>query len=111
MGTPSTQVREEARNDLLHFLIYSGWDAHRPLEFPAVVGLSQSAATAIGRRGKFELTGAYLDRQVEDTINEAREAFAAMKVGEFDEISFSRKSLNGAHKMAACAGAAGAAPQ
>lgn len=96
-GFALARVREEARGDLLHFLMYSGWDARRPLDFLQSWGY-RSCCDRYWAAGEVELTGAYLDRQVEDTINEAREAFAAMKVGEFDEISFSRKSLNGAHR-------------
>jgi hypothetical protein len=96
-GFALARVREEARGDLLHFLMYSGWDARRPLDFLQSWGY-RNCCDRYWAAGEVELTGAYLDRQVEDTINEAREAFAAMKVGEFDEISFSRKSLNGAHR-------------
>ena len=96
-GYALTQVREEARNDLLHFLIYSGWDAHRPLEFLQSWGYRVSC-DRYWSAGEVQLTSDYLDRQVEETISEARAVFTSMNVGVFDEISFSRKSLTGVHK-------------
>jgi len=96
-GYALTQVREEARNDLLHFLMYSGWDARRPLEFLQSWGY-RNCCDRYWTAGEIQLTSVYLDRQVEETINEARATFTAMNVGVFDEISFSRKSLTGAHK-------------
>jgi len=96
-GHALAHVREEARGDLLHFLMYSGWDARRPLTFLQSWGY-RNCCDRYWAAGEVQLTSAYLDRQVEETISQAREAFAAMNVGEFDEISFSRKSLTGAHK-------------
>jgi hypothetical protein len=96
-GHAIARVREEARSDLLHFLIYTGWDRHRPLEFLQSWGY-RNCCDRYWSAGEVQLTGAYLDRQVEETISVARETFTALNVGAFDEISFSRKSLNGAHR-------------
>ncbi len=96
-GRALARIREEVRGDLLHFLIYSGWDAHHPLDFLQSWGY-RNCCDRYWSDGDIQLTTTYLDRQVEETINEAREAFTSMNVGEFDEISFSRKSLTGAHK-------------
>lgn len=96
-GHAIARVREEARGDLLHFLIYTGWDRRRPLEFLQSWGY-RNCCDRYWSAGEVQLTGAYLDRQVEETISVARETFTALNVGAFDEISFSRKSLNGAHR-------------
>lgn len=96
-GHALARIREEVRADLFHFLMYAGWDAHHPLDFLQSWGY-RNCCDRYWVAGEVQLTGAYLDRQVEETINEAREAFTSMKVSEFDEISFSRKSLTGAHK-------------
>jgi hypothetical protein len=96
-GLALARIREEARGDLLHFQMYSGWDAHRPLDFLQSWGY-RNCCDRYWALGEVQLTSAYLDRQVEETINEAREAFTAQNMREFDEISFSRKSLTGAHK-------------
>lgn len=96
-GNALARIREEVRGDLLHFLIYSGWDNRHPLDFLQSWGY-RNCCDRYWLEGEAHLTSAYLDRQVEETINEARDAFIAMNVKEFDEISFSRKSLTGAHK-------------
>lgn len=96
-GLALSRIREEVRGDLFHFLLYAGWDAHHPLNFLQSWGY-RNVCDRYWSVGEVFLTGSYLDRQVEETINEARDAFTAMNITEFDEISFSRKSLNGAYK-------------
>lgn len=95
-GRAFANLREEARSDVLHFLIYSGWNIHDPLEFLPSWAY-RDCCDRYWEVGTVSLTSDYLDRQVQETINKAREIFEAMNVGEFSEISFSRKSLNGAH--------------
>lgn len=96
-GQALARIREDVRGDLFHFLMYSGWDARRPLDFLQSWGY-RNCCDRYWSAGEVQLTSTYLDRQVEETINGARTAFDALNVTEFDEISFSRKSLTGAHK-------------
>lgn len=96
-GHALARVREDVRGDLLHFLMYAGWNASRPLDFLQSWGY-RNCCDRYWAMGQVQLTSAYLDRQVEETITEAREVFTALNLGDFDEISFSRKSLTGAHK-------------
>lgn len=96
-GLALSRIREDVRGDLFHFLMYSGWDARHPLDFLQSWGY-RNCCDRYWSAGEAHLSAAFLDRQVEETINEARDAFTAMNVREFDEISFSRKSLTGAHK-------------
>lgn len=96
-GRALNYVSEGIRGDLLHFLMYSGWDSHRPLDFLQSWGY-RNCCDRYWFDGDVLLTSTYLDRQVEETINEARESFTLINVNEFDEISFSRRSLTGAHK-------------
>lgn len=96
MGHVFAGLREDVQGDLLHFLMYSGWQSTQPREF------LQSWAYRDGcdrywRAGNLILNADYLDRQVQETINDARQAFQEMDVGEFSEVSFSLKSIQGLH--------------
>jgi hypothetical protein len=91
-----SQIREEARADLLHYLMYTGWSEAHPTEF-----LQSWAYRRVCDRywemGTVEIP-AVARRLVEDIINEAHATFSALPVDEFDDISFGTKSLTGAHK-------------
>lgn len=95
-GFALAQVREDIRGDLLHYLMYSGWTAHQPTEFLQSWAYRE-VCDQYWALGTVELTNSYLDRQVGEIIALARDAFSQMNIGAFDEISFSRKSLTGAH--------------
>lgn len=97
MGMVLGRLREDVRGDLLHFLMYSGWNPTKPLEFLQSWAY-RACCDHYWQARDMELTSAYLDNLVENTINIARDAFTAMNVGDFEEISFSRKSLTGVHK-------------
>lgn len=96
-GNALAKIKEDVRGDLFHFLMYSGWDARSPMEFLQSWGY-RNCCDRYWVMGEVELTSSYLDRQVEETINQAYEIFSELNVPEFDDISFSRKSLTGAHK-------------
>lgn len=91
-----SQIRKEARADLLHYLMYTGWSEAHPTEF-----LQSWAYRRVCDRywemGTVEIP-AVARRLVEDIINEAHATFSALPVDEFDDISFGTKSLTGAHK-------------
>jgi len=96
VGTFLAQIREEARADLLHYLMYTGWSEAHPTEF-----LQSWAYRRVCDR-YWEMSTveipAVARRLVEDIINEAHATFSALPVDEFDDISFGTKSLTGAHK-------------
>ncbi len=96
-GQALAHIREDVRGDLLHFLIYTGWNGSQPLEFLQSWGY-RNCCDRYWYAGDVQLTNDYLGRQVEETITEARESFLALGITEFDDISFSRRSLTGAHK-------------
>lgn len=96
-GRALSDIREEARGDILHFLMYAGWDAEDPMTFPQSWGY-RNCCDRYWAAHEVQLTSPYLDRQVEETIDEAYRTFEALNVPEFDEVAFSRKSLTGAHK-------------
>lgn len=97
LGQTFVRIREEVQSDLLHFLMYTGWDAKNSLNFLQSWGY-RNCCDRYWALEEFQLTSSYLDRQVEETITEAREYFDALQVSDFDEVSFSRKSLTGVHK-------------
>ncbi|MBI5668045.1 MAG: hypothetical protein HZC41_08545 [Chloroflexi bacterium] len=96
-GFALAKIREDVRSDLLHYLMYTGWEESDPVNFLP----SWSYRICCDRYWEGQevtLDSDYLNRQVEETINQAREAFAQLNIGEVAEVSFSRKSLEGAHK-------------
>lgn len=90
------QIREEARADLLHYLMYTGWSEASPTDFLQSWAYRR-VCNQYWEMGTVDIP-AVADRLVEDIINEANTTFRALQVDEFDDISFSNKSLTGAHK-------------
>lgn len=95
-GLALASVREDVRGDILHFLMYTGWTSNAPTQF------LQSWAYRLvcdqyWEHGTVALTSSYLDAQVGEVINIAQAYFPQIGVSNFDEVSFSRKSLRGAH--------------
>jgi hypothetical protein len=97
LGNALARIREDVRGDLFHLLLYSGWDANDPTTFLQSWGY-RTCCNRYWTEGEVQLTSVYLDRQVEETIAEARETFTTLNIPEFDEVSFSRRSLTGVHK-------------
>lgn len=97
LGHSIAKIREDIRGDLLHFLLYTGWKASDPRDFNQSWGY-RTCCDRFWAQGEVELTGGYLDRVVEEIITDARETFVNLNVTDFDEISFSRKSLTGVIK-------------
>lgn len=93
-GIALAQVRDDVRADLLHFLLYTGWSAKRPKEFLQSWGY-RTVCDQYWGQDTVALANDYLAHQVAEVISLAQNTFAQMDVGEFDEISFSRKSLRG----------------
>lgn len=96
IGCTLQKVRDDARRDLLHFLLYAGWSKTMPKAFLPSWAYRQ-VCDEYWEKGEVDLSNTYLDQQVGETINIAHTAFSQMNVGEFDEISFSRQSIRGAH--------------
>lgn len=94
-GLALAKMRADVRQDMLHFLIYTGWSAKRPTEFLQSWAY-RMVCNQYWELGTTELTNDYLDRQVAQIIDLAQTVFSAMEVGDFSEISFSRKSIRGA---------------
>ena len=94
LGLALAQVRDDARGDLLHLLLFTGWNENEPTAFMQSWAYRQCCLRYWSEE-KVELTTAYIDRQVAETVDEAATAFASL--GDFQASSFSRKSLNGAH--------------
>lgn len=96
-GFALARLRENVQADILHYLIYTGWKEKDPLNFLP----SWAYRLCCDRYWDAQnvlLNVEYLNRQVEETISQARSAFLQMGIEEFQEISFSRKSLEGAKK-------------
>jgi hypothetical protein len=96
MGRVFAELRENTQGDILHFFMYSGWQSTRPREFLSSWAY-RNGCDRYWQAGELSLSPDYLDRQVQETINEARQTFQEINVGEFDEVSFSLKSLQGLH--------------
>jgi len=95
-GLALASMRDDARGDILHFLMYTGWTPNAPTEF------LQSWAYRLvcdqyWEQGTVALTSNYLHAQIGEVINIAEEYFPQIGVSDFDEVSFSRKSLRGVH--------------
>jgi len=96
-GFAFTRMRDSVQADILHYLMYAGWSAKDPLNFLP----SWAYRLCCDRYWEAQnvvLNAEYLNRQVEETISRARSAFLEMGLSEFQEISFSSKSLAGARK-------------
>jgi hypothetical protein len=96
-GYALASLREDIRGDILHFLMYTGWNVKKPLEFMPSWAY-RDCCDRYWQAGSLTLSSDYIERQVQETINKARSEFEALQIGEFEEVSFSRKSLSGAHK-------------
>lgn len=97
LGEQLVRFREEVRGDLLHFLMYTGWQPTSSLDFLQSWSYRQ-CCDRYWSASELDLTNAYLDLQVEETILEAKTAFQGMGFDAFEEVSFSRKSLTGAYR-------------
>jgi len=93
-GKDFARIREDAKGDLLHFLMYTGWNSTKPLEFLQSWAY-RYCCDLFWSKEEVELSSNFLNQLVEDVINVARDTFIKLGVQDFDEISFSRKSLNG----------------
>lgn len=93
-GISVARARSEVYGDLLHFLLYTSWSDTAPLEFLQSWSYRE-CCLRYWREGRVELTPEYLDRQVSEFNAYAPQAFAHL--GEFSDVSFSRKSLTGAY--------------
>ena len=95
-GVALTSIKEEARADILHLLMYSRWNEADPLDFLPSWSYRVSC-DSYWKNHSVQLTDEFLDQQVEHIINEAEIAFTKMGFEKVDSVSFSRKSLVGFH--------------
>lgn len=96
-GNSFLQIREDAQNDVLHFLFYTLWSANAP----GTAIKSWSYRYNVDRY--WDMQTAVLDsdnvtRRVEEARNDAEVAFADMGLSEVDPASFGPKSLTAIHK-------------
>lgn len=96
-GEAFVQLRENVQPDILHFLMYSGWREEQPTNFLPSWAY-RLCCDAYWQLSTTILSAEFLDRQVTEVINHAETTFLDLQVGEFDGISFSRKSLLGTRK-------------
>jgi hypothetical protein len=96
-GRAFAQIKESARGDVLHYLIYSGWQSQSPNEFLPSWAYRYSC-DKYWQLGTVDLSEAYLEQQVTEIVNYAESFFAELGLNDFEEISFSKKSLRGAKK-------------
>jgi len=94
MGFALSQIREETRNDLYHYLMYTGWRFERPIDFLQSWAY-RYCCDLLWVKEEVDLNSSFVNQLVEDVINSARDTFTNLGIQDFDEISFSRKSLNG----------------
>lgn len=94
LGLALARVRDDARGDLLHLLLYGGWHEADPKRFLQSWAY-RHCCNRYWAEEVIELNSAYIERQVAETVDEAANAFASE--GDFQASSFGRKSLNGAH--------------
>lgn len=96
-GLALARAKESAQADLLHFLFYTRWTAERPTE--AVKSWAyRHCLDAYWDAQTAQFTLAYLDQQVQETINDAERTFGALGIHDLDGLSFSRKSLGAVHQ-------------
>lgn len=95
IGCNLSRIREEARPDLFHYLMYTGWSEHKPTHFLQSWAY-QRICNQYWEMGDVDIS-ANTKRLVEEITNEAGNYFTGL-VEDFSEISFSSKSINGAHK-------------
>jgi hypothetical protein len=96
-GLTVSKMQDEVKSDLFHFLLYTGWKETAPRDF------LQSWAYRLccdqyWNMGDVSLSSDYLNQQVADIISLAYHVFPKLGVEDFEDISFSRKSITGVHK-------------
>jgi len=95
-GLAFASIKEDARGDILHFLMYSSWSEGNPLEFLPSWSY-RTCCDLYWRTPEVHLTDNFLDQLVEEVINEAEITFHRLGFTEIGTPSFSRKSLSGVH--------------
>lgn len=96
-GHQFAQLKDVIQADVLHFLLYSGWEENSEEPFFASWSY-RFCCNNYWQSKTFEITSFYLDSLVTETINRAELEFMQDGNGIYNEISFSRKSLRGLHK-------------
>jgi len=96
-GWVLAQIREEALNDLLHYVLYTGWSKEQPRHFLQSWAYRQ-CSDQYWELEEVELTTTFSKKQVSDIANLVDEVFPLLGVQDYQEVSFSTKSINGVHK-------------
>ncbi len=94
IGYALSNIREEVRNDLYHYLMYRGWNFKKPLDFLQSWAY-RYCCDLLWAKEDVEFTSSFINQIIEDVITTARDTFKNLGIQDFDEISFSRKSING----------------
>jgi hypothetical protein len=97
LGDSFLQIREDAQNDVLHFLFYILWSVNEP----ATAVKSWSYRYNVDRYWNVQTATLDADnvaRRVEEARTDAEAAFAEMGLEEVDPTSFGPKSLTAIHK-------------
>lgn len=95
IGHTLSRIREEARPDLLHYLMYTGWSENKPRAFLQSWAY-QKVCNHYWETGDVDIP-TFAKRLVEEITNEASTYFTDL-LEAFEDISFSPKSITGAHK-------------
>lgn len=96
-GWSFSHLKENVQGDILHFLMYAGWHESNPTQFLPSWTYRQ-CCDEYWQLATVEFASDYLDQQVNEIINRAESTFKALRVGDFDGVSFRRMSLRGVRK-------------
>lgn len=97
LGHYIAQIKDEVKSDIFHFLLYSGWTETAPRDFLPSWAY-RLCCDQYWNMGNIALSSDYLNQQVADIISIAYDVFPKIGVEDFEDISFSRKSIAGIHK-------------
>lgn len=96
-GQVLIELKPTIRGDILHFLLYTGWQSTHPVEFlPSWT--YRLVCDDYWDRQDIELDGAFVERRVAEIVTQAEQYFRGLGIGEFNEVSFGEKSMRGLRK-------------
>lgn len=97
IGRLLTQFKPAIIPEILHYLIYTGWDENQPESFlPAWA--YRSICDHYWEVSEFKISDESNERLVSEIILKAETTFATLVSGEIGDVSFSEKSLRGAKR-------------
>lgn len=97
IGHTIANMPDEVVADIFHFCLYAGWQEKSPRDFLPSWAY-RLCCDQYWTTSEVILSTEYLNQQVAETISLAYDTFPQLGVEDFEDISFSRKSITGIHK-------------